>query len=72
MEIDKHELRHCSQTCCMGSFCSSCIASRFLFRLSNDRIQFLFAEHNPNGIANNWYFASDWMENLKKSSKIVT
>lgn len=66
---NKHERRYCSQTGRLGGLCSSCVAGHFLFRISGDRVQFLFAEHNPDRIADSCYLAFDWMEISEKENK---
>ena len=59
------------EACCLGGLCSGCVAGHFLFCLSGDRVQFLFAELNPYRIADSCYLALDWMEYAKKSNKIA-
>ena len=69
---NRHEHSHCSQTCRMGSYRSSCVAGHFLLCLSNNRLRLFFVEHNPNNISNSLSLALGWMENSKQSNKIAT
>ena len=71
IEDKKREHDYCSETRCLGDLCSNCIAGHFLFHFSGDRLQFLFAEHNPIGIADSRCLVFGWMENSKKKNKIA-